>query len=55
MCNGQACIYCGTVPFVAEGVFHSEGINEGYCFLPGPFSLVGFAQMVSSVKKKEKR
>lgn len=24
MCNGQAWIYCGTVPFVAEGGFHSE-------------------------------
>lgn len=50
MCNSQACIYCGTVPFVAEGGFHTECINVGYCFLPGPFTLIVFAQMVSTLK-----
>lgn len=39
MCSGQACVYCGTVPFVAEGGggFHSGCINVGYCLLPGSF------------------
>lgn len=44
-------MYCGTVPFVAEGGFHSECINVSYCFLPGPFSLIVFARMVSTIKK----
>lgn len=33
-CMSQASVYCGTVPFVAEGGFHSECITVDYCFLP---------------------
>lgn len=29
----EACVYCGTVVFVAEGGFHPELINVVYCIL----------------------
>lgn len=40
--KAEACVYCGTVLFVAEGGFHSEGINVAYCLLSQAFSVIVF-------------